>query len=70
MANFWKSLYDQNLAPNEAYKGDSFGDQKAAMAIVGPWAIAGHDESKPPSGRISNSPSKYVTPRVANCFLS
>jgi multiple sugar transport system substrate-binding protein len=40
VANFWKSLYDQNLAPNEAYKGDSFGDQKAAMAIVGPWAIA------------------------------
>ncbi len=40
VANFWKTLYDQNLAPKEAYKGDSFGDQKAAMAIVGPWAIA------------------------------
>jgi multiple sugar transport system substrate-binding protein len=39
-AAFWKSLYDQKLAPNEAYQGDSFGDQKAAMAIVGPWAIA------------------------------
>jgi multiple sugar transport system substrate-binding protein len=39
-AEFWKSLYDQNLAPKEAYKGDSFADQKAAMAIVGPWAIA------------------------------
>ena len=33
-------MYDQKLAPNEAYQGDSFGDQKAAMAIVGPWAIA------------------------------
>ena len=40
VAEFWKSLYDQGLAPKEAYKGDSFGDQKAAMAIVGPWAIA------------------------------
>ena len=39
-AEFWKSMYDQGLAPKEAYKGDSFGDQKAAMAIVGPWAIA------------------------------
>ena len=40
VANFWKSLYDAKLAPNEAYQGDSFADQKAAMAIVGPWAIA------------------------------
>ena len=40
VANFWKSLYDQKLVPNEAYQGDSFADQKAAMAIVGPWAIA------------------------------
>jgi multiple sugar transport system substrate-binding protein len=40
VANFWKGLYDQNLAPKEPYKGDAFGDQKAAMAIVGPWAIA------------------------------
>jgi multiple sugar transport system substrate-binding protein len=40
VANFWSSLYTENLAPNEAYQGDSFADQKAAMAIVGPWAIA------------------------------
>jgi multiple sugar transport system substrate-binding protein len=40
VANFWKGLYDANLAPKEAYKGDAFGDQKSAMAIVGPWAIA------------------------------
>jgi multiple sugar transport system substrate-binding protein len=40
VANFWKGLYDQNLAPKEPYKGDAFGDQKSAMAIVGPWAIA------------------------------
>jgi len=40
VANFWKSLYDAKLVPNEAYKGDSFADGKAAMAIVGPWAIS------------------------------
>lgn len=40
VATFWKSLYDEKLAPSEAYQGDSFADKKAAMAIVGPWAIA------------------------------
>jgi multiple sugar transport system substrate-binding protein len=33
-------MYADGLAPKEKYNGDSFGDQKAAMAIVGPWAIA------------------------------
>ena len=40
VAAFWKTLYDEGLAPKEQYNGDSFGDKKAAMAIVGPWAIA------------------------------
>jgi len=40
VATFWKTLYDEGLAPKEQYNGDSFGDKKAAMAIVGPWAIA------------------------------
>jgi multiple sugar transport system substrate-binding protein len=40
VAGFWSQLYRQHLAPNEKYNGDSFADQKAAMAIVGPWAIA------------------------------
>jgi multiple sugar transport system substrate-binding protein len=40
VADFWKTLYSENLAPNEKYNGDSFADGKAAMAIVGPWAIA------------------------------
>ncbi|WP_436535755.1 extracellular solute-binding protein [Actinoplanes sp. HUAS TT8] len=39
VAAFWKTLYDEGLAPKETYNGDSFADQKAAMAIVGPWAI-------------------------------
>jgi len=40
VAAFWKTLYTENLASKEAYTGDSFAEGKAAMAIVGPWAIA------------------------------
>jgi multiple sugar transport system substrate-binding protein len=40
VAQFWKALYDQGLAQRELFNGDAFGDKKAAMAIVGPWAIA------------------------------
>ena len=45
VANFWRSLYDAGLTPNEAYNGDSFADEQAAMAIVGPWAIAVYGEA-------------------------
>lgn len=45
VANFWRSMYDAGLTPREAYTGDSFGDAKAAMAIVGPWAIAVYGDS-------------------------
>ncbi|MGH2816330.1 MAG: extracellular solute-binding protein [Actinomycetota bacterium] len=40
VGEFWKQLYADGLAQQEPYNGDSFADQKAAMAIVGPWAIA------------------------------
>jgi multiple sugar transport system substrate-binding protein len=40
VANFWKTMYDKGYAQKEKYNGDSFGDAKAAMSIVGPWAIA------------------------------
>lgn len=40
VAQFWKTMYAERLAPNEKYNGDSFADGKAAMAIVGPWAIS------------------------------
>ncbi|MBV2353947.1 extracellular solute-binding protein [Streptomyces sp. J2-1] len=39
-AQFWKTMYADHLAPNETYNGDSFADGKAAMAIVGPWAVS------------------------------
>ncbi len=38
--NFWAQMYKDGYAPQEKYDGDSFADKKAAMAIVGPWAIA------------------------------
>jgi len=44
VGEFWKQLYDQGLAQRELYNGDAFGDKKAAMAIVGPWAIAVYGE--------------------------
>jgi multiple sugar transport system substrate-binding protein len=40
VANFWKQLYTKGLAPKEAAQGDPFATGQAAMAIVGPWAIA------------------------------
>ena len=40
---FWQEIYKDKLAGNEAYNGDSFADGKAAMAIVGPWAISVYD---------------------------
>ncbi len=40
VANFWATMYAEGYAPKEKYQADSFADGKAAMAIVGPWAIA------------------------------
>jgi multiple sugar transport system substrate-binding protein len=40
VANFWSTMYKDKLAGQEAYQGDAFADGVAAMAIVGPWAVA------------------------------
>lgn len=40
VAQFWKSMYSEGLSSKETYNGDAFADGKAAMAIVGPWAIS------------------------------
>jgi multiple sugar transport system substrate-binding protein len=45
VADFWTTMYSEGLSPQEKYNGDSFADAKAAMAIVGPWAIAVYGES-------------------------
>lgn len=40
VADFWKQMYADRLAPKETYNGDAFADGKSAMAIVGPWAVS------------------------------
>ncbi|KQO95875.1 ABC transporter substrate-binding protein [Leifsonia sp. Leaf264] len=40
VSELWRTMYDEKLAGQEQYQGDSFLDGEAAMAIVGPWAIA------------------------------
>ncbi|MEV1024853.1 extracellular solute-binding protein [Streptomyces sp. NPDC050264] len=42
VTDFWRTLYQEKLAPQEAYPGDSLNDGKAAMATVGPWAVAAY----------------------------
>lgn len=45
VAEFWRTLYDEQLAGKEQYQGDAFADGYAAMAIVGPWAISVYGDS-------------------------
>ncbi|MFZ2055846.1 MAG: sugar ABC transporter substrate-binding protein [Acidimicrobiales bacterium] len=40
VAAFWAQLYSEKLAGNETVTGDPFANGTAAMAIVGPWAVA------------------------------
>ncbi|WP_328584701.1 extracellular solute-binding protein [Streptomyces sp. NBC_00370] len=44
-AAFWRTLYAEKLAPQEAYAGDAVNDGKAAMATVGPWAVSAYKDS-------------------------
>ncbi|AZC12991.1 extracellular solute-binding protein [Microbacterium sp. ABRD28] len=39
VADFWSTIYAEGLAGKEPPQSDLFVDGKAAMAIVGPWAI-------------------------------
>lgn len=43
VGEFWSTLYADGLAGQEKYTGDAFADGKAAMAIVGPWAVSVYD---------------------------
>jgi multiple sugar transport system substrate-binding protein len=45
VADLWATMYDEGLSQKETYNGDSFADEKAAMSIVGPWAIAVYGEA-------------------------
>jgi len=42
VATFWRTMYADKLASQEKYTGDAFVDGTAAMAVVGPWAIASY----------------------------
>jgi multiple sugar transport system substrate-binding protein len=44
VADFWRTFYQEKLAPQEAYPGDALADGKAALATVGPWAIAAYKD--------------------------
>jgi multiple sugar transport system substrate-binding protein len=44
VAEFWRSLYDEGLAGQEQYPGDSFADGQSAMSIVGPWAVSVYED--------------------------
>ena len=72
VANFWKTLYDEGLAPKEKYNGDSFADAKAAMAIVGPWAIAVYKDidwgvAPPPDRRRQRAVTRSATRSRSAC---
>ncbi|CAN5220122.1 extracellular solute-binding protein [soil metagenome] len=46
VSKFWRTIYKENLAGTEQYQGDAFADGKAAMAIVGPWAVSVYKDVK------------------------
>jgi multiple sugar transport system substrate-binding protein len=39
VSEFWATMYEEGLAGQEAYTGDSFVEGNSAMTIAGPWAI-------------------------------
>ena len=40
VVDFWSQMYKDGYSGQEQYQGDAFADGKAAMAIVGPWAVS------------------------------
>jgi len=40
VAQFWRTIYADKLASQETFTGDAFVSGVAAMAVVGPWAVA------------------------------
>lgn len=44
VAEFWKTIYEEELAGREPVQGDAFASGVSAMAIVGPWAVAVYDD--------------------------
>jgi multiple sugar transport system substrate-binding protein len=67
VAEFWKSLYTEGLAGKEKAQGDTFADKTAAMAIVGPWAIAVY-KGKINWGSVPVPTSKGISPTETYTF--
>ena len=44
VADFWRTMYEEGLSPQEPYNGDAFAAAESAMSIVGPWAIPVYGE--------------------------
>ena len=65
---FWATLYDEGLAPQEKYNGDAFADGKAAMAIVGPWAIAVYERQGRLGRRCRCRPRRARPPSETHTF--
>ena len=40
VGEFWRSMYAAGLIPQESPQVDAFAEEKSAMSIVGPWAVA------------------------------
>lgn len=42
VAQFWKTLYDEKLAPTEKSADDAMAQETVAMQLAGPWAISSY----------------------------
>ncbi|MBA3423945.1 MAG: extracellular solute-binding protein [Rubrobacter sp.] len=40
VGEFWRSMYEDGLIPQESAQVDAFAEEQSAMSIVGPWAVA------------------------------
>ncbi|MEI3843894.1 MULTISPECIES: extracellular solute-binding protein [unclassified Microbacterium] len=45
VAEFWKTVYDDRLAPNEASTDDAMSAGTTAMQLAGPWAIPSYADT-------------------------
>ncbi len=67
VAEFWRSLYADDLAGQEPYTGDAFVDGVAAMAVAGPWAVASY-EGKVDWGTVPVPTSQGIAPEDTATF--
>jgi multiple sugar transport system substrate-binding protein len=44
VAQTWRTLYDEGLAPREEFQGDAFAEGVSAMNSAGPWAVTVYED--------------------------